>query len=894
MMTRFRQALTSLSPLGRRSWPVLILMGVALVLMLPLMQGRAWNAIGPFPFNPLNPPEKYSGPVPAVQITAESWGASGVMVPFHARLKNYIKEGHAPSWNPYQGLGQPFAAQGEGCPYSPVAIVRALLPATCANGVTIIYAALGALAMFAFLREIGLQRPAALFGAVAFLVSGAVTLHLARPNLLEQNCAIPMLFWAAARAIRLPDTRPGILLALMTAVHLLGGFIQIAMLSALLCAGFMIFYARLSGRSVAQTGRNLLWFVLGNGLGLLFLLPLIEAMQGSVNKNVEMLAMIPMPYANVIAFYFPTIFGQFFQSWIPGHYPAVVDWDNLFAFTGTIPLLLILAGLSRPGAWARPSWLIFAFFAGVTLFLQLRYISFPPLGAVNLLPILGRQSPKHAGGLMVFTSLTAAAFALQYLPVLWSRRMPVVLGVGLLAVASSVAVLVVRQGGWSAMNADAARHALGVTGLITLAGIWAIVTTSRGLWQNRGAWLVGSLILGEGLLYLPLGSLATDLWWSRLILAGVILLAGLTFEAGRLRAGYLIAAAAVVFFAAFIIPRSQLPLNVKLTQAPVGINWLQSRIGANHRAFGIVPDSSSIWKIQDLSMLGPLVPVAYDDFLRLVTSPEEYRILSASYTFMLESYYWRYALASYREKKPFFDAAGVRFLFLDKAYFGPGKRYDESFLLAPEVGMRVAYDDDRVRILESVQAVEKFRFTPATEVVRIADKPAALARARLAPDSMLGPGVIETAQAGSGLASSVSDGPAAVVELVDFNPNEVIARVQSSGAGLLASNDLFDSGWHAELGGTAAPLLRVHGLFRGVWIPSAGVHEVRFHYLSVWEKRGRWLSLLIAAFLLISWIRGDRPAALLPRMLAPAGWLLGAAALLAVVWAYFGSSHLLS
>ena len=125
-MTTRHNITASLVALFRRRWPALLLAAVALLLLVPNFQGRAWNALGIFPFNTLNPPQDYTGPVPEVQITAESWGASGVMVPFHARLKNYLNQFQAPWWNPYQGLGQPFAAQGEGCPYSPVAIVRAL------------------------------------------------------------------------------------------------------------------------------------------------------------------------------------------------------------------------------------------------------------------------------------------------------------------------------------------------------------------------------------------------------------------------------------------------------------------------------------------------------------------------------------------------------------------------------------------------------------------------------------------------------------------------------------------------------------------------------------------------------------------------------------------------
>ena len=890
-MTTRHNITASLVALFRRRWPALLLAAVALLLLVPNFQGRAWNALGIFPFNTLNPPQDYTGPVPEVQITAESWGASGVMVPFHARLKNYLNQFQAPWWNPYQGLGQPFAAQGEGCPYSPVAIVRALLPATFANAVTVIYAALGALAMFAFLRGLGLDRPAASFGAVAFLLSGAITLHLARPNLAEQTCTIPMLFWAAARAVRQPTGRAGILLALLSAVHLLGGFIQIAMLSGLLCAGFIGFYAHVVGRPVKQALETLLWFALGNALGLFFLLPLIEAMQGSVNKNVELLAMIPMPYANVIAFYFPSVFGQFFHSWIPGHYPDVVDWDNLFAFAGTLPLLLILVGISRSGAWARQPWRIFAFFAAVTLFLQLRYISFPPVGAVNLLPILGRQSPKHAGGLMVFTTLTAAAFALHYLQAVWSRRAPVFMGAGLLAVASSIAVMVVRQGGWSGVNASASRLALGATAGITLAAVLVICATGQGWWQNRGKWLAIGLALGEGLLYLPLGSLADDLWWSRLILVAVILIAVITLIAGRLRAGLVIGAGAVILFAGFIIPRSKLPLNVDLTRPPSAIAWLQKQTGNHYRTFGIHPDTSSIWKIQDLDSLGPLVPVAYADFLKLITTEQEYTAITASYTFMLESYYWRYALASYRDKKPLFDAAGVRFLFLDKAYFGPGKRNSESFLLSPDVGMHVVYDDDRVRILESPQAVTKFRFTPASDVVRVPAKMEALERARLDPHSLLGPAVIETAQAGEAAVQEVS-GRAIRLDFTGFAPNEITARIQTSGAGLLASNDLFDPGWHVEIDGTPAPLLRAHGVFRAAWISTAGSHDVRFYYLSAWEQLGRWLSLLTGVFLLIVFVCRNRLGSGLPRVLSVGGWLLATAAVISIAWAYFVSNHL--
>jgi hypothetical protein len=304
---------------------------------------------------------------------------------------------------------------------------------------------------------------------------------------------------------------------------------------------------------------------------------LIEAMQGSVNKNVELLAMIPMPYANIIAFFFPYAFGHSFQNWIPGQYPDVVNWDNLFAFSGTFPLLLILVGISRSKAWPRQPWRLFAFFAVATVFLQLRYITFPPLGAVNLLPILGRQSPKHAGCLIVFTTITAAAFALHYLNVIWSRRSLLFLGGGLLATISSVAVLVARQGGWSRVDAAAALTAFAASGAVLLAGLMVLFAIRREAWNGRAHWLALSLAIGEGLLYLPLGTLADKMMWSRLALVAIILVTCAAFLSGRPRSGAAIGFVAAVLFAGYVIPHSKLPSNLDLTRPPVSISWETSR-----------------------------------------------------------------------------------------------------------------------------------------------------------------------------------------------------------------------------------------------------------------------------------------------------------------------------
>src|SRR5205823_1665495 len=50
------------------------------------------------------------------------------------------------------------------------------------------------------------------------------------------------------------------------------------------------------------------------------------------------------------------------------------------------------------------------------LVMLLRYLSAPPAAALNFLPILGLQSPKHATEVIVFFLVVAAGLALDWLP----------------------------------------------------------------------------------------------------------------------------------------------------------------------------------------------------------------------------------------------------------------------------------------------------------------------------------------------------------------------------------------------------------------------------------------------------------------------------------------------
>ena len=129
-----------------------------------------------------------------------------------------------------------------------------------------------------------------------------------------------------------------------------------------------------------------------------------------------------------MAFFFPLVFGQIFQSWIDGRYPDVVDWNNLYAHGSTGLLLLAVLALAALPRVQRDQRLTYLFFLGGLIFFHTRFLSLPPGSLVSYLPILSQQSPKHTNGVAVFCLVVAAAFGVE-----WLRRVDRRLAGGLIA-----------------------------------------------------------------------------------------------------------------------------------------------------------------------------------------------------------------------------------------------------------------------------------------------------------------------------------------------------------------------------------------------------------------------------------------------------------------------------
>jgi uncharacterized membrane protein YfhO len=129
------------------------------------------------------------------------------------------------------------------------------------------------------------------------------------------------------------------------------------------------------------------------------------------------------------------------------------------------------------------------------------------------------------------------------------------------------------------------------------------------------------------------------------------------------------------------------------------------------------------------------------------------------------------------------------------------------------------------------------------------------------------------------------------VTIDSYQPNQVRLSLDAPRGGVVVLKDAYFPGWQAAVDGQPADVLRVDGIARGVFIPSAGQHRVTFEYRPASFVRGLELAgaiglLLLGTLAFNRWRRSSQVP----------GWSMLAGALLLVALAvmtgqaYFGAT----
>jgi hypothetical protein len=830
-----------------RARPYLWLLAPYLAYLLPLLLGYSWNTIGGV--NVLNPPEGYSGRSPAFPITAESWGASVVNLPLEARIRAYIGMGELPLWNPYQGLGQTFLAQGDGNPFFPPAILRAFLPDAGRVLLTLAMMYVSASALYCLLRNLGIDELPAVFGGVALSLSGAFSLHLARPNLADQTALFPILLWATERAVATRTFWRLLLLSFVTFLHTIGGFIQIAFASTLVTVGFAVVLSAITVHGIrpglTRLATVVIAFALGVGMASFSLLPTLEAMREDFSKNtIPVWSLQPFHATHIVTFFAPAAYGYPFQNLplVARQTGIPVDWNNLFAFSGALLLYLSLIGMACAQRMTRVHRLLIFFFIGSAILLFGRYLSIPPFNTIDMLPVFSSQTKKHSTQVIAIALILASAISLHYVRA-WSWwRVSVALTSGLsgvlLVLVGSLMLLsydYVADDGrrqrllWAAYSP----FLLSTVAILALAALMIVVAR----WRAARAlpYALAGLILAlvaELTFFVPLGRGDPEFVYLRLLATGLLFLgAFLLMLAGRpfgvISASISTATAVVVAVYLITSPGPGLPHHAEASRPPGFLRWLREQADDRYRTFGVFPDFSSLGQVQDVSVVGPFAPPTFYQFVHLVSDESTATQYVQSTEFMLAGRR-DFDLDGYRERQPLFDWLGVRYLVLDRTFFSPERRMDHESLMRAGSKFAVAYEDDRVTIVESMAARPKVEFTRTVQPMP--NDSAVLAALRRTPSRIEDIPMVEAADGPWTLPQTVDAAVDAEVDILEYRPGLVRIALQSDGPGLLVLKDAYATGWTAHVNGVPTPIVRVNGIVRGVKVSDPGCHHIVFEY----------------------------------------------------------------
>ncbi|WP_147470360.1 YfhO family protein [Corallococcus sp. AB049A] len=126
--------------------------------------------------------------------------------PMRAYWAERVSRGGFPDWFPYDGFGQSFPAIFISGVFHPTALLHLVLPLGVAVKLTVLVCfPVAFLGTVALLREWGVPRAGALFGALTFTFSGYLVCITNNPTYLLAASTVPAALWGVLRFVRRPS-----------------------------------------------------------------------------------------------------------------------------------------------------------------------------------------------------------------------------------------------------------------------------------------------------------------------------------------------------------------------------------------------------------------------------------------------------------------------------------------------------------------------------------------------------------------------------------------------------------------------------------------------------------------------------------------------------------------
>jgi hypothetical protein len=721
-----------------------------------------------------------------------------------------LKKGQLPLWNPYNFAGNPHLANFQSAVFNPLALVfflpagrQEFLPFNLAWTIFIMLQPfLAGLFTFLFLKELKLSAKAALFASLSFSYCLYLTVWLEWGVIGQSLLWLPLTLFLIEKLIHSFKWYWWGLLVFCLTASILAGYIQTSIY--LFVVVYLYFFFRLFS-SIKKEKRLFLSAIvflsgiLALGLSGIQLWPTWELFINSARQAypTERIPQLLLPKVSLVTALVPDFFGNPASRnyWLEGTYIERV------LYIGVLPFFFALGAF----IWQRKNKLVI-FFALLSLLALFLSVDWWPARLFHQLqlPIISTTVPTRilwvwAFGLAVLSGLGMEYFLSKKKPMSIKKLAFLSLAVYLLLWLSVLLLpRIIPQAEWIGFLTISRRN-LVIPSVVALSGLFLV-------------------------LFFP---------WPKLIYGGIVFLT--VFD--------------LFFYFQKITPLSPAEFVYPSTSV---MEYLRQNAGLN-RFWGygtayIEANFSTLWQNFSAEGYDPLFIRRYGE---LIFAAENGKVISSipRADVYLPKGYGTEGLRTNPYRQRLLNLLGIKYLLYKNESLGKDWLADEA-TFAPEI-YRLVWQETPWQIYENKEALPRIFITGS---YRVESQPQKIINLILSQDFDLEKELIlEEALP----ADFILDREVEVkISELDYQPNRVKLRLNSSGNGLLFVSDNYYPGWQAKVDGVSAKIYRADYSFRAVPV-SAGEHLVEFVYQPKSFKIGAEVSLLAlgATFIILIWLR---------------------------------------
>ncbi|HEX6384168.1 MAG TPA: hypothetical protein VF177_05825 [Anaerolineae bacterium] len=333
----------------------------------------------------------------------------------HEVVREAVRSGRLPFWDPYRYGGYPFLADPQQNAFYPPAWLTIILPTNVGiSWYMVFHIWLAGVGMFAFVRFMGGRWLPAVLSGIAFAFSGLLAgrLWAGHSTVYAIDAWTPWLLLALAWSVKRPAIWRGVLAGLPFGLAILAGHLPSFLYIGLIWAAFALY--------LLFTCKERRWLVvraaaamalIGFGVAAIQLAPFIEfslVSQRVAEASFTFATDYSLPPAHLITLIIPEFFGEPTRV----GYWSVPTFEELTYYAGLLPLLGLVMALRRPD---RLTWFYLVLIVfGLWLALG-RYSVLYPLLYDLLPPFRVVRAPGRAA----FLYLVAAAALLGHALTIW-------------------------------------------------------------------------------------------------------------------------------------------------------------------------------------------------------------------------------------------------------------------------------------------------------------------------------------------------------------------------------------------------------------------------------------------------------------------------------------------